>query len=426
MIKIDSELKSLIPALSKEEFEQLEKNILEEGIREPIVVWLEPKEKEYCEDCHDNVEVGERDGDHYECLDCGYGFVGEFIIIDGHNRYEIACKHDIDFERQIKYFENKEEAIDWMINNQLGRRNLTKETQSYLRGLQYKREKKKNNGFEDRDLSGAQNEQRKTTAEKLAEQHKVSRETIKRDELFTDAVDTIVKNTSPEVKQKLLNKEINITKNDIEKVSKHEPEKQKAIIDKMVNKEAKSYIDAKRLIKKDEVHEVPETKGKYKIIYADPPWCYGNKLVEGYGTAENHYPTMTIQELCELPIKELAEDNAVLFLWVTSPLLEECFQVIKAWGFKYKTSFVWDKVKHNMGHYNSVRHELLLICTKGSCLPDNKKLFDSVVEVERTNKHSEKPEQFREIIDTIYSCGKRIELFARKKTDKWDVWGNQT
>jgi len=220
-------------------------------------------------------------------------------------------------------------------------------------------------------------------------------------------------------------KEKDIPKTQALKIARMEPEQQVKIAQKIANDGAKSIIDARRLIKKEEVNDVPKVDGKYRIIYADPPWQYGDKLTDGYGAADNHYPTMSIQELCELPIKELADENAVLFLWVTSPMLEECFEVIKAWGFKYKTSFVWDKVKHNMGHYNSVRHELLLVCTKGSCLPDNNKLFDSVVSIERSDKHSEKPEYFREIIDALYPYGKKIELFARKKVNGWDVWGNQ-
>ena len=164
--------------------------------------------------------------------------------------------------------------------------------------------------------------------------------------------------------------------------------------------------------------------GKYRIIYADPPWKYSDtKQYRPEGSAENHYPVMSIDELCAMQLPEI-EDNAVLFIWVTSPLLEECFHVIKAWGFKYKTSFIWDKVKHNMGHYNSVRHELLLIATKGSCLPDEQKLFDSVITEERT-EHSVKPEIFYEIIETLYKYGKRIELFARKKRDGWESYGNQ-
>ncbi|HUV63435.1 MAG TPA: MT-A70 family methyltransferase [Sedimentisphaerales bacterium] len=166
-------------------------------------------------------------------------------------------------------------------------------------------------------------------------------------------------------------------------------------------------------------------KGKYRVIYADPPWQYGDKLVKGYGPAANHYPTMSIAELCALPIKALAADDAVLFLWVTSPLLDNCFGVIHAWGFEYKASFVWDKVRHNFGHYNSVRHEFLLLCTRGSCLPENKRLVDSVQVVERTPKHSEKPEAFREMIDLLYPSGPRIELFARKEVAGWTAYGNE-
>ena len=172
--------------------------------------------------------------------------------------------------------------------------------------------------------------------------------------------------------------------------------------------------------------EVIIPNNTYRIIYADPPWKYSDKKEYApQGAAENHYPTMSILELCEMKLPK-TENNAVLFLWVTSPLLEDSFKIINAWGFNYKTSFVWDKIKHNMGHYNSVRHEFLLIATKGSCLPDTKKLFDSVQSIERTDKHSEKPEEFRKIIDTLYPQGKRIELFARKNNIKnWDLYGNE-
>jgi N6-adenosine-specific RNA methylase IME4 len=165
------------------------------------------------------------------------------------------------------------------------------------------------------------------------------------------------------------------------------------------------------------------------VVYADPPWSYGNAGIIGetdnYGHVGRHYQSMTISELCDLDVKSIVEDDAVLFLWVTSPLLAECWPVIKAWGFKYKTSFVWNKVKHNFGHYNSVRHELLLVCTRGSCTPDIDKLFPSVVTVERSKKHSEKPEEFREMIDTMYPHGKRIELFARQSVAGWEVFGDQ-
>ena len=197
------------------------------------------------------------------------------------------------------------------------------------------------------------------------------------------------------------------------------------LLDKVASGEM-SLVEASRQKKKEDVkQQISMPTGKYRIIYADPPWNYRDKLIEGYGAAENHYPSMTIPELCAMPISDIADDNAVLFIWVTSPLLEDVFKIINAWGFKYKTSFVWDKIKHNMGHYNSVRHEFLLIATRGSCMPDTSKLFDSVQSIERT-KHSEKPPEFREIINTLYPHGKRIELFARSQHDGWQVWGNQS
>ena len=167
--------------------------------------------------------------------------------------------------------------------------------------------------------------------------------------------------------------------------------------------------------------------GKYRVIYADPPWKYTSGDQHGTEAQDtilsSHYNSMSIAELCELPIKDMAQDDSVLFMWATSPLLEECFDVIRAWGFKYKASIVWNKDAHNVGHYVSVRHEFLLICTRGSCLPDTNKLFASVV-TERRTAHSVKPETFRNIIDEMYPNGKRIELFARRSVNGWDTWGN--
>jgi N6-adenosine-specific RNA methylase IME4 len=172
--------------------------------------------------------------------------------------------------------------------------------------------------------------------------------------------------------------------------------------------------------------------GKYRVLYADPPWSYGNHGViddaDAYGRAERHYPSMTIAELCTLDVQALAADDAVLFLWVTSPLLGECWPVIKAWGFEYKTSLVWDKVEHNFGNYVSVRHELLLLCTRGSCLPDHPTpMPDSVLSIPRSTVHSQKPEEFRALIDRLYDgdADQKIELFARAAVPGWTVWGNE-
>jgi N6-adenosine-specific RNA methylase IME4 len=174
-----------------------------------------------------------------------------------------------------------------------------------------------------------------------------------------------------------------------------------------------------------EEQELKPGEKKYRIVYADPPWKYGNAMPEYVTEPQDYYLLMDTADICNMPVKDIAEPNAVLFMWSTSPHLPEALEVVKAWGFTYKTTFVWDKVKHNMGHYNSVRHEFLLVCTRGACTPDVKKLFDSVVSIERT-EHSKKPEFFREIIETIYTHGNKIELFARFAPKGWDVFGNQS
>ncbi len=189
--------------------------------------------------------------------------------------------------------------------------------------------------------------------------------------------------------------------------------------------EEKTISQARREFNKRFKVEPPPLEGKYRVIYADPPWKYSDSGLDDYGHAESHYPPMSINELCEMDVEDIAENDAVLFMWVTSPFLEDVFKIIKAWGFKYKTSFVWDKIKHNFGHYNSVRHELLLVCTRGSCVPDVAELYDSVQSIERSDKHSEKPQEFRGIIETLYTYGNKIELFSRRDIDGWDIWGNE-
>lgn len=184
-----------------------------------------------------------------------------------------------------------------------------------------------------------------------------------------------------------------------------------------------AFMEVKR-IKAAQALPADLPEGKFRVIYADPPWSYGNSMPEYFTEQAHHYPTMSMSAICALPVANIACDNAVLFLWVTSPILEDSFRVINSWGFTYKASFVWDKIGHNMGHYNSVRHEFLLVATRGSCQPDVRKLFDSVVSVER-GEHSQKPEQFREIIDTIYPNGPRVELFARNKAEGWEAFGNE-
>lgn len=181
-----------------------------------------------------------------------------------------------------------------------------------------------------------------------------------------------------------------------------------------------------REMKSAEAPPLPE--GVYRVIYADPPWEYGDKRTndEQSGSAESQYPTMPIDAICGLPIREMSAMDSVLFLWATAPLLPEAMQVIESWGFAYKAQFVWDKLKGFNGHYNDVRHELLLVATRGSCVPDVETLDPSVIAEKRT-KHSKKPDRFYELIERLYPVGDatHIELFARRSREGWRSWGNQ-
>jgi len=254
----------------------------------------------------------------------------------------------------------------------------------------------------------------KDTSEKTGQSRRVIEENIQ-----------IAKNISPEVKDKIRDTELADRKTDLLRLARMNPEQQEKIVEKIISGEADTINHAKKILAAENVKSVELPEGKYRVIYADPPWQYGGCMNPDAGMAADlQYPTMPLDEIAALPVADLAADNAVLFLWTTSPLLQDSFTIINAWGFQYKASFVWDKVKHNFGYYNSVRHEFLLVCTKGSCTPDNPKLYDSVQSIERT-EHSKKPEEFRQIIDDLYPSGPRIELFAREPADNWHSWGNQ-
>ena len=172
------------------------------------------------------------------------------------------------------------------------------------------------------------------------------------------------------------------------------------------------------------IESPPLPEGKFDVIYADPPWEYRNTGVEG--AVAKQYATMSIEALCNLPVVGSIYKNAILLMWTTNPLLEECFPVINAWGFKYKSNICWIKKnrKSGVGFYVRGVHELLLLCTRGQCLPDRVPL--SIIEAD-AGKHSVKPDIY-ETIETMYVRDKYLELFARDikhARPKWEYWGNQ-
>lgn len=170
---------------------------------------------------------------------------------------------------------------------------------------------------------------------------------------------------------------------------------------------------------------------KYQIIYADPPWTYKSKECLAKtsilnGEINTHYNTMSLDAIKDLDIDSISDDNSLLFMWVVSPMLDDGISLMKAWGYKYATiAFIWHKQKTNPGHYTMSECEICLIGKKGT-IPKprgarNVRQFLS----EMRGKHSAKPSDIRNRIYTMFPEQNKIELFAREKTEGWDVWGNE-
>jgi N6-adenosine-specific RNA methylase IME4 len=187
----------------------------------------------------------------------------------------------------------------------------------------------------------------------------------------------------------------------------------------------------KRATREAELAEATEEASRqlgkelYGVLYADPPWRF-EPFSRDTGmdrAADNHYPTMTIDLIRKMAVP--AADDAVLFLWATVPMLPEALSVMEAWGFTYKSHFVWNKDHAGTGYWNRNRHELLLVGTRGDIpAPAPGQQFCSVIEAP-TSAHSRKPMAFAEMIEEMFPKHRHVELFARGPRLGWDTWGNE-
>lgn len=161
---------------------------------------------------------------------------------------------------------------------------------------------------------------------------------------------------------------------------------------------------------------------EYQIVLADPPWRYDFSRNDS-NKIEAHYPTMALEDICALNVP--AEKNSVLYLWSTAPKLLEALQVMRAWGFTYKTQAIWDKARIGMGYWFRGQHEILLVGTKGRFSPPIQALRESSVYREKKSTHSKKPQYFRDLLNKQFPDKTKLEMFAREKSDGFDCWGNE-
>jgi N6-adenosine-specific RNA methylase IME4 len=367
-LRVDAEFKALIPPLSAEERRQLEENLKADGrCIEPLVTWND-------------------------------------TIIDGHNRYEICHEHGIDFETEEREFPDRDACKAWIIRHQFGRRNLSAYQRAELAMkleplIAEKAKEKQRDGGREKVVQKSVEPPVKVQVE-LARVAGVSHDTIHKAKVIAAQA------TEP-VKEKLRSGETSI--NAVYKDLKRE-ERQKAII----------RVATPSGVCRTSLQSLVDEGQKFGCVYADPPWQYGNQATRA--ATDNHYPTMAVDDICALPVAELAGDNAHLHLWTTNAFLFDAKRVMEAWGFEYKSVMVWVKPQMGIGNYWRVSHEFLLLGIRGSA-PFGDRGIKSWLEADRT-RHSAKPQEFRSLIERV-STGPFLEMFAREPVKGWTVWGNQ-
>jgi len=400
------ELSRVFPPMTEEEFAGLKESIREQGLSEPLLTYR-----------------------------------GK--VVDGRHRY-LACKQ-LGIEPRFREWEGSyEELVASVIARNVTRRHLTRSQRAAIAAetLGKERELARARQGERRDLEeklvaitksledfravvqrGGDQEKPAggRAAERAARRFSVGSRNVS--EAFR------VKREAPEVFKRVKEGKLNIAEAK-RLVQLEEGERQRAL-GLLERGEHRKVMEVVRRVRQERLQrgESPLPAGTYDVILADPPWSFseGGHAQGVYPNryARNHYPPMGLEEIKGLGEKLPVAEDAVLFLWVPATLLKHGLEVVEAWGFTYKSNLVTVKDKLGMGNYFRIRHEFLLLGVKGRIgvpLPGSRQ--DSVLEVRR-GKHSEKPEEVYEMIERMYPGKTYLELFARKKRENWQAWGNE-
>lgn len=362
MLKIDQDLKDLIPPLSSDEYATLEKSILDEGCRDKIITWND-------------------------------------TIVDGHNRYEICTKHNLPYSTEDRDFESTDSVKVWMIDNQKGRRNLTdgwKFELAQARKAILAEKGKKNKLGKGKVLSTID---KTNTREEIAKDLGWSTGKV-------GMADKVWKEAKPEIKEKIKSGEISFNQayNDIKK------EQKKAERIRQIQ-EVEAHIEQENL----------EITDKYDAIVIDPPWAYGREYDPETSRVANPYPEMQTEEISKIELPE--KENCVLFLWTTHAFIRDAFSLLDEWGYTYKATIVWDKEKMGMGSTIRMQCEFCLLAIKGKPLIKGSSERDIIREGRR--EHSRKPNAFYDMVDRM-CVGKKLDYFSREKRNGWDTYGAES
>ncbi len=404
-IKIDDEFRGLLPELRPEEFASLEENIVREGCRDPLVVW--------------------RMADGTLIL----------ILIEGHHRFAICKRHGLPFQIKILRFQSREQVKDWIVENQLGRRNLTKSWSKYYLGCRY--EAQKAQGVR----TSPQNGEKLTTAEKLAKQYNLGKNTVERAGEFSRAIDRIAKveHAGPALRAAILAEKIkrNLTHEDVIELAER-PDVARKAFERAGNPPSFKGGDIRQLLREakrlDKFGDLirrgtpppGEDWGRFSVLLADPPW---NFQKDHGPTAENTFPTMNLDEIAKireaLDLDTHVTDDCVLFLWATAVKLPAAMELMARWNFEYKGQLIWAKPHQVIGSLALWQHEILLVGMRGSLPPLHRPRSIFEGEPWRPRLHSAKPDHAYEIVEAMYPGLSKLELFARRYRAGWTSWGNE-
>jgi hypothetical protein len=367
-ITVKPGFKFLLPPLSEEEYKGLENSILEEGCREPILLW-------------DNV------------------------IIDGHNRYEICCKHDVRFNTKDTVFRNEKQARIWIYRNQLEKRNLKdvdriKVAMALSEELEEKAREVSTNNL--KQFQSGDNE--------------------KSTECW---VPNTRKNETPQESQNRRNKNrVNAQLADLAGVSTDKVFRYKEILEhgtpeeiaEVESSEAKICPTYDKMVARSrkETSAVSFPQEKYRVVYSD--------FYERDDSILGWTPKRKTLDIRNIPVKQFLSDQAICFLWSPPNYLIETLLVMKNWGFKFVTSFVAEGEPFIDSH-NSLDHMHVLVGEKNGCIPDVKKHVSSVLDKQKYGK--DRYVKFRHLIEELYTEGNKIELFPEHKTLGWDKYQEQ-
>lgn len=394
---IDKDFRRIIPPLSSEEYGLLENKILAEGFssKYPLIVW-HPSE-------------------------------GSPILLDGHHRFKICAEHKIEYECVEQELADREEAIDWILKNQLGRRNVSEKTASKLRGELYNRIKRRKGG-----QPTNQNAEKRSgnscrfvsdgTREEIANELGVSSRTIHNDGEFAEALNIIEDAIGVELANSLLPNDAPAAQKDIIALSEEPPEKQHEIVDAG---KVKGY--AKRRKKEANLEAIrnnpePPPEGPFDTIAIDPPWRYDTRADDDTHRGRNPYVDMSVDEIKALPVADLAHKDCVLFLWFTNAFVREALECLDAWGFTYKTFLTWDKVDMGVGDWLRNVTEHCFLAVRGKAVVD---LTNQTTLIrEKRREHSRKPEAFYKRVEELCP-GSKLELFSRETRPGWQAWGSE-